>query len=209
MMTIESEQAQFQERGFGRRLGFGRAPAVMVVDAMNGFTDPSSPLGAEFSRELDAINEVLRVARKHHLPVIHTVVRYDSPELLDAGLWRIKQAGSWRLTTGSRDVQLDDRVEVTDEDQILVKKFASAFHGTDLISRLVSGGLDTVVLAGFTTSGCVRASAVDAVQNGFRPVVIREAVGDRSSSAHEQSLFDLDQKYADVISLAELCEHFS
>jgi nicotinamidase-related amidase len=90
---------------------------------------------------------------------------------------------------------------------LLVKKYASCFFGTDLTSRLLSRGVDTLLLAGCTTSGCVRASAVDALQTGLRPMVVRECVGDRSRSAHEQSLFDLQAKYADVVSIEETCRN--
>ena len=107
------------------------------------------------------------------------------------------------LRAGTDGVALDARLERGPRDSILVKKYASCFFGTDLASRLTSRRIDTLVLAGCTTSGCVRATAVDALQHGFRPIVVKEAVGDRSRRAHEQSLFDLQAKYADVVSLDE------
>ena len=104
-------------------------------------------------------------------------------------------------------VEIDPRLDFRQSDSLLVKKYASCFFGTDLISRLLSRRVDTVIIVGCTTSGCVRATAVDAVQTGLRPMVVREAVGDRSAAAHEQSLFDLDAKYADVVSLDETLQH--
>lgn len=199
-----ADEALFREKGFGRPIGFGTSPALLVIDAMKAFTNPEHPLGAEYSDEMDALDVAIAHAREAGLPVIHTVVQYEHPELLDAGLWRIKQAGSWQLRVGTEDVQIADRVDVREEDQIVVKKYASAFFGTDLVSRLNGLGVDTVLIAGFTTSGCVRATAVDALQNGYRPIVLKEAVGDRSGRAHAQALFDLEQKYADVVSVDDL-----
>ena len=100
-------------------------------------------------------------------------------------------------------MKVDPRLDRRSDDSLLVKRYASCFFGTDLVPRLTSRHVDTLVITGCTTSGCVRATAVDAVQNGFRPMVVREAVGDRSVAAHEQSLFDLNAKYADVVSLDE------
>ena len=100
-------------------------------------------------------------------------------------------------------VKVDARLDMRPSDILLVKKYASCFFGTDLIPRLLAFGVDTLIITGCTTSGCVRASAVDSCQNGFRPMVVREAVGDRSQLAHDQSLFDLDAKYADVVSVDE------
>jgi nicotinamidase-related amidase len=193
----------FSSRGFGRRIGFGRKPAVLSVDFMNGFTDESAPLGANLDAELEAAVRVLGAARAAGVAIHHTVVRYEDDELVDAGVWRLKQAGLTSLRAGSEAVRLDPRVGCEPGEQVLVKKYASAFFGTDLVSRLLSTHVDTLVIVGCTTSGCVRASAVDAVQLGFRPMVVREAVGDRSPAAHRQALFDLDQKYADVVSTDE------
>jgi nicotinamidase-related amidase len=115
--------------------------------------------------------------------------------------------GSLTLTAGSEAVKVDPRLGMQPKDILLVKKYASCFFGTDLVPRLNSRRVDTLIITGCTTSGCVRATAVDAVQNGFRPVVVREAVGDRSAAAHEQSLFDLNAKYADVVSLDETLQY--
>ena len=125
---------------------------------------------------------------------------YNEADLKDAGIWALKQKGVVTLKAGTDEVEIDPRLDFRPTDSLLVKKYASCFFGTDLVSRLVSRRVDTLIITGCTTSGCVRATAVDAVQNGFRPMVVREAVGDRSAAAHEQSLFDLNAKYADVVS---------
>lgn len=202
-----SDTEFFAARGFGQPIGFGERPAVVCVDFMNAFTDPEHPLGGDLTAQLTVANRVIAAARAVHLPVFHTVVQYDSPDLEDAGLWRLKQAGSWRLVAGSRDVALDGRLDARDVDQVIVKKYASAFFGTDLLTRLVSARADTLVIMGCTTSGCVRATAVDALQSGIRPIVVEDAVGDRSEAAHSQSLFDLQQKYADVLPSTAVIAH--
>jgi maleamate amidohydrolase len=129
--------------------------------------------------------------------------------LKDAGIWTLKQKGSVTLRTGSDGVGLDPRLDFRKGDSLLEKKYASCFFGTDLVPRLNTYRIDTLVIAGCTTSGCVRATAVDALQNGFRPMIVREAVGDRSKPAHDQSLFDLQAKYADVVSLDETVTYLS
>ena len=211
-MAGQSEQEMasfFAERGFGQRLGFGERPALAVIDFMNAFTDPAMPLGSNLDREIAATCEVLGAARKAEVPIYYTVVYYDEPDLRDAGIWALKQKGIASLAAGTPAVELDPRLERRPVETVILKKYASAFFGTDLISRLNARRIDTLCIVGCTTSGCVRATAVDAVQLGLRPMVIREAVGDRAEAAHRQSLFDLEQKYADVVSVAEVVGYFS
>ena len=132
---------------------------------------------------------------------------YEEEDIKDAGIWALKQSGARTLTAGSEAVKVDPRLGMQPKDIVLMKKYASCFFGTDLVPRLNSRRIDTLIITGCTTRGCVRATAVDAVQNGFRPMVVREAVGDRSVAAHEQSLFDLNAKYADVVSLDETLQY--
>jgi len=149
-------------------------------------------------------------AQKNHdrgIPAIFSTVIYNEYDLKDAGLWGIKMKGSLTLKAGTEAVEVDPRLGMLPTDSLLVKKYASCFFGTDLVSRLMNQRVDTLIITGCTTSGCVRATAVDAVQHGFRPMVVREAVGDRSVPAHEQSLFDLNAKYADVVSLDERLQY--
>jgi maleamate amidohydrolase len=198
------EMAQFfLGRGFGGRVGFGERPAVIVIDYFRAFTDPSQPLGANLDRELEATHELLTAARAAQVPIFYTVVAYEEKDLRDAGLWARKMSGSSTMRAGTPLVELDPRLERRPDEAIVLKKYASAFFGTDLVSRLNTRGIDTLLLAGCTTSGCVRATAVDGLQNGYHVIVVEEAVGDRAELAHRQSLFDLDAKYADVVSLAD------
>lgn len=205
--TTASDKEFFSSRGFGNRVGFGNRPAVIVVDFMKGFTDPNARLGAPLERELAEALKILRSARSHRIPVLHTTVEYDGADL--PGIWKRKQAGLSDLIKGTEAVELDDRLERRTDEPIIVKKYASAFFGTDLVPRLNALTIDTVIVLGCTTSGCVRATAVDAVQFGYRPIVAREAVGDRSEQAHRQALFDLDQKYADVESASAVMSYLA
>lgn len=193
----------FQDRGFGGRLGFGTRPALIVIDLSNGFTDPSQPLGSDLSVQIDVTNALTPIARSKRVPVIFSMVRYEDSNLRDAGIWHQKMRGQSTLHVGGEGHQLDNRLERADDDVLLYKKYASCFFGSDLMSRLVNHGIDTLIMTGTSTSGCVRATAVDAVQLGFRPMVVAEGVGDRSVASHRQSLFDIDTKYGDVVSLAE------
>ncbi len=206
-MTISGEQDFFAQRGFGLSIGFGRRPAVLVIDMIQAFTDPKAMLGAELSPQIVATQALLTSARARGLPIFFSTVSYDDVDFRDAGIWALKQKGVMTLRAGTPAVELDPRLQRLPGEGWLVKKYASCFFGTDLTSRLLSRGVDTLVLAGCTTSGCVRASAVDALQSGLRPMVVRECVGDRSRSAHEQSLFDLQAKYADVVGLDETCRY--
>ena len=204
-MTVSpSEQEFFKAKGFGTALGFGQRPAVIVIDLVNAFTDPNFDLGSNLDAVIGATNRVLEAARITSWPVIFSTVAYEHDDLRDAGLWAIKQRGCAQLRPGSRAVQIDERLQRSPDDIVLLKKGASCFFGTSLVPLLMSFGADTLVLTGCSTSGCVRATAVDACQLGFRPMVVREAVGDRSAAAHEQSLFDLHSRYGDVVTVDDV-----
>ena len=202
-----ADAAFFEARGFGGRLGFGQRCAVIVIDLSNGFTDPSQPLGSDLSVQIEATNRLTRAARQAGLPVIFSMVRYEDAGLRDAGIWHQKMSGQSTLSVSGEGYQLDARLQRAEDDILLYKKYASCFFASDLTSRLVNMGVDTLIMTGTSTSGCVRATAVDAVQSGFRPMVVAEAVGDRSPASHQQSLFDIDTKYGDVISLDEALAH--
>jgi nicotinamidase-related amidase len=193
---------EFRNKGFGSRVGFGQRPALLVVDLITGFTDLRSPLAGDLEGQLAATNRLLEPARAAGIPVIFSTVAYDA-ELQEAGIWIRKiPANSW-LVEGSEWVQVDERLRQRPNETTLVKKYASCFFGTDLAARLVSRRVDTLIIAGCTTSGCVRATAVDSCSYGFHTVVVEEAVGDRAALPHAASLFDIDAKYGDVVGLEE------
>jgi maleamate amidohydrolase len=200
---------RLEARGLTRELGFGERPAVLSVDLINAFTDPKLPFGSDLDAVIEQARRVLDEGRRMGVPILFTTVAYEEDDLADAGVWGIKVPASATLRLGSPEVEQDDRLGRAEGESILVKKYASAFFGTDLLSRLNALRVDTLVIVGCTTSGCVRATAVDAIQNGFRPIVVREAVGDRDPAAHEQSLLDLQAKYADVISADAVLAHLA
>jgi nicotinamidase-related amidase len=205
--TKQEDAEFFQRPGFGLRIGFGERPALIVIDILNAFTDPNQLLGANLDPQIEAITPLLAVAHERTFPVIFSTVMYEDADFKDAGIWALKQKGVATLKAGTDGVKVDPRLDCRRSDTVLVKKYASCFFGTDLVPRLLAHRVDTLIVTGCTTSGCVRATAVDACQTGFRPMVVREAVGDRSVAAHEQSLFDLNAKYADVVSLEETLQY--
>jgi maleamate amidohydrolase len=210
MSSAERGDKQFlEERGFGQSLGFGKQPALLVVDLIMAFTDAARPLGSNLDSQIAATNQLIGAMRKRGAPIIFTTVSYSDPGLKDAGIWGLKMKGTSSLIEQGDGPSLDPRLDKTAGDPLLAKKYASCFFGTDLVPRLVTDAVDTLIITGCTTSGCVRASAVDAIQNGFRPIVVREAVGDRSQAAHDQSLADLHWKYADVVSLATALDYLN
>lgn len=191
-------------KGFARRVGFGRRAALLVIDFINGFTDPASSLGADVGSEIAQTNRLIAAARAHSLPILFSTIRYDEENCADAGLWLEKIGGLSALAATGTGWHVDARLSKRPDDALIVKKFASCFFGTTLSSRLIHDSIDTLVLAGCTTSGCVRATAVDACQNGIRAIVAREAVADRLETAHRQSLTDIDLKYGDVCSVDDI-----
>src|SRR2546421_12395310 len=189
--ALQSDAEFCKQRGFGLKIGFGERPALLVIDMLKAFTNPQMMLGANLDREIEAIKPLLAVSHERELPVIFSTVIYNDADLKDAGIWALKQKGVVTLKAGSDGVEIDPRLDFRNTDSLLVKKYASCFFGTDLVSRLLSRRIDTLIIVGCTTSGCVRATAVDAVQTGLRPMVVREAGGGPSGAPPEQSPFCL------------------
>lgn len=198
-----------QDDTFGRRIGFGVSPLVLAIDFTRAFTEPGRPLASDCAVLIAATNRLIAAARVVDIPVMFTAVVYDAQDFSDAGLWARKIGGQSELKAGTDGVEIDPRLDRLPQDGLLVKKYASSFFGTDLSSRLMASGHDTLIITGLTTSGCVRATAVDAIQMGFRPIIVRQAVGDRWTDAHVQSLRDLDAKYADVMDLQAVLAHIA
>ncbi|HEX5582357.1 isochorismatase family protein [Gaiella sp.] len=195
---------EMQFEGFGQRAGgVGTRPALVIVDMNNGFTDPESPLVCELDDTIDAIGRLLDVMRRAGLPIVFTTVSFGEGDKVTAKAFIDKVPVLLTLAAGTRWVEIDDRIAPREDEVVLNKLFASAFFGTALSSLLASHGCDSVIVTGASTSGCVRATAVDALQHGYRPIVPREAVGDRNPAAHDASLYDIDLKYGDVVSLDE------
>lgn len=181
----------------------GQRYALILVDLSIGFTDPAqSPLASNADDVVAANRVLLERFRERGWPVFFTTVAYSEPS--QASVFREKLSALNVLEAGSGLENIDPRLQPRDDEPVLVKHWASGFFGTDLDSRLRSTGVDGTVITGLTTSGCVRATALDSLQYNYRTLIPRETVGDRDSGAHDANLRDLGIKYADVLSLSEL-----
>ena len=202
----EETRADYERKGFAGRSGYGRSPVLLVVDFINAFTDPATPLGGNFAWELNATRRLQEAFRAARLPIVYTTIAY-AKDLQDGGLFVKKVPSLGILQRGSPLTEVDQRIKPEPGERVVEKKYASAFFGTNLDADLRAVGIDTVIMAGCTTSGCIRASAIDSLQYGFHTIVVREAVGDRAAGPHEANLFDIDAKYADVVPLADALEY--
>ena len=200
---MQDKHQIYAQAELGARVGFGERAAVLVVDFQRCFVDPSVPGAGDFSDAIAATATLLTAARSHGVPVVYTVTAYDDPPR-DAGRFIQKCPTLKYAVAGSDMTAPDERLERRPDEPVVVKKFASAFFGTTVASYLTGLATDTVILAGCTTSGCVRASAIDAMQNGFRTIIPRQCVADIAVEPHEANLFDIDAKYGDVMNLADV-----
>ncbi len=204
-----NDSALYQERGFQRRIGWGKKPALVVIDMANAWTREDNAFTCEgMETVIPALNEVLAAFRAKGLPIIFTTTAYEiiEGEHSDMGLWG-KKIPAEVLRAGSDAVQIDTRLERRDDEMLIVKKQASAFRGTNLQSYLTACGVDTVVVTGATASACVRATVEDAIADGFRPIIVRECIGDRIAGAVEWNLYDMDAKFGDVEPLEAVLDH--
>ncbi|MCB2002641.1 MAG: isochorismatase family protein [Rhodoferax sp.] len=198
-----SLQANYGNGAFGGKLGFGSRQALLMIDFAMAYFDPASPLFANRPEVVAPARSLLLWARARKMLVCHTRVEYR-PDGLDGGVFFRKVPALQVFCNGNPLGDVVPELAATDDEPVITKQYASAFFGTSLASTLHAQGVDCVVLAGMSTSGCVRASAVDAMQHGFIPVVVSDACGDRHPEPHAANLFDLDAKYADVMTLAQL-----
>ena len=201
-----SQDQVYARAGFGSKVPRGRRPALLVVDFSYGFTDTRYPTGAEMTAQMVATDELAALARGKMLPVVYTTIAYQPAEL-EALAWLRKAPGMAALVQGSRKVEIDAAAGMKPGDLLIEKKGASAFFGTELAGFLLSAGVDTLIVTGATTSGCVRASVVDAVQTGFNVLVPHDCCGDRAQAPHDANLYDMDQKYADVTDAADIAAY--
>jgi maleamate amidohydrolase len=202
-LSVLDERDWERGRAFNGRVGFGARAAVVVVDVTRGFTSPQSPLGTDVPSVIEAIGRLIAASRAVGAPVIYTAPSYGDDGPATAPFFA-KIPGNAHLRRGSEWELVDERVAPVAGEPVLRKLWPSAFFATPLASILVGAQVDTVVMTGLSTSGCVRASVVDGLQFGYRVIVPREAVGDRNPSAHVASLLDIDAKYGDVMSVDEV-----
>ena len=185
-----------------RALGLGQRPALILVDMINGFTDPACALGSQADSVVEACSQLLQAFRARSLPVFFTTVVYHRPD--QAPVFRRRLPALDLLQPGSHWVQIDSRLSPQASEPVIEKQWASGFFRTDLDARLTQAGADSLVVTGLTTSGCVRATAVDGLQHDYPVVIPRQATGDRNRDAFEANLFDLNAKYADVLDLSDV-----
>jgi maleamate amidohydrolase len=196
----------YRERGIGARVGFGHNPAVLVIDMAVAFNDPAYLVGADQTPAVEAIRQLLKIARARDVPVLFFTTAYE-PDGSDAGMFGKKIPALLELVRGSHGVEIDPRLAPRDGEPVIVKKFASCFFGTNLPSLLVALGVDTLVATGCSTSGCIRAAAIDGISHGYRMIIPEECVSDRAEGPHRANLFDIDSKYGDVVPLARVIEY--
>lgn len=209
-MQNATELRQFySSKGFGRRIGFGDSPALLVIDFFKTFTDEKSPLGSNLEAQLRETHKIATAARKARIPVIFTVGAYEPRDASRLFLRKHVSGLTEFFAPGTEWVEVDPMLERRPDEVVIVKKYPSAFFGTDLLSRLNADRVDTIILTGCVTSGCVRATAVDGISYEFRVMVVEEAVGDRSELSHQVSLADMDAKYADVVSVDSVLEYLA
>lgn len=201
-LTLEEDYAK---AGFGGALGFGKKPALLVIDMCMAYLDPDAPLYAGVEAEAKQIERLLAAFRAANLPVIHTRVEY-APGGADGGLFYKKIAALKCFDKGHPLADPPKALRPIDGEIIVTKQYASAYFGTSLASTLSALGCDAVVITGVSTSGCVRASALDTIQYGFIPLVVEDACGDRDAAIHNANMFDLQAKYADLVSADEIVD---
>jgi maleamate amidohydrolase len=197
-MADEALIADYARAGFGGRLAFGRKPALLIIDAVEAYVRPGAPLYADQEGALESLVRLADEARLAGMPVILTNVAYQAGGL-DGGVFYRKVSALKLFDVGGELGAFPQALRPRQGDLVVTKQYASAFFGTSLASTLRAAGVDTVLMGGYSTSGCVRASALDALQHGFIPFVVREACGDRARGPHEANLFDLQAKYAEVV----------
>lgn len=208
---FDADTGIYQQRGFQRRVGFGARPALINIDLANAWTRPGNPFTCDnMDTIIPATQQLLDASRAKGIPVVYTSTAYDQPEgpNSDTGLWHLKIPVEV-LKVGTDAVAIDDRIAPLEGEQVIIKKRASGFHGTHLTSFLNAHKVDTVIVTGVTMAGCVRHTVEDAIAEGFRPIVVREAVGDRVPGVVEWNLFDIDAKFGDVEPLERVLDYLA
>jgi nicotinamidase-related amidase len=210
--TIFSADSElYRNRGFMRRVGFGERPALINIDLANAWTRPGNPFTCEgMDVIIPGVRRLLAASRAKGIPIVFTTTAYAVTEgpNTDMGIWHHKIPVEV-LQLGTEAVAIDERIAPEPGEHVIVKKFASAFHGTYLAGFLRAAAVDTVIVTGVTMAGCVRHTVEDAIGLGFRPIVVRECVGDRVTGAIEWNLFDIDAKFGDVEALENVLDYLA
>ncbi|MCY6383703.1 isochorismatase family protein [Hoeflea prorocentri] len=206
-MTDAEDLEENYRRAYGNRIGFGKKPALIMIDLVRAYFDPDCELYADVDDTLASAVRLRDAAREAGVPVIYTNVVY-LPDGSNGGRFFQKARPLRNFTAGNPMARWADGLEVGEGELVISKQYASAFFGTSLAPTLTSWGIDTLVHTGVSTSGCVRATCVDCCSYGFIPIIAREAVGDRHHAPHEANLFDMDAKYGDVVGEKDVLDYF-
>ena len=208
--VFDTDSGIYQTRGFQRRVGFGKRPAIIHIDLAKAWTQPGHAFSCNDMDDqiIPAVQRINEGARPKGIPIVYTTTAFDVVDgpNSDMGIWN-RKIPLEELRVGSPSVDIDERVAPHDGELVLTKKRASAFHGTNLSSYLTAHQVDTVIVTGVTMAGCVRHTVEDAIAEGFAPIVVREAVGDRVPGVVEWNLFDIDSKFGDVESLETVLDY--
>lgn len=205
---MSENREQNYEGVFDTNIGFGKRPAVIVIDFIKAYTTKGAPFFGQ--GVVDAVEHsvpLLAAARSAKIPIIYTKVLYH-PSGMDGGLFVKKVPALRALVDGEPLAEIDPKIAPQPEDLVIVKNYPSCFFGTSLQSTLMGLGVDTLILTGCSTSGCVRAAAIDAIQYGYRVIVPRECAGDRHDGPHDANLFDINAKYGDVVPKTQVIDYF-
>ena len=200
-------RAFYESRGIGARVGLGESPAILVVDMTRSFTDPVHPVGSEQTSALASIANLLSSARAREVPIFYTTLAFLD-KTRDAVTWGRKMPALADLRVDDpAAMEIDPRIAPEPGDIVFNKRAPSAFFGTGLVSLLIPMRIDSLIVAGCATSGCIRATVVDALSFGYRVAVPAECVSDRAVGPHEANMFDIDTKYADVLTLSDVTSY--
>lgn len=199
----DEDLSQNYQRAFGKRIGFGKRPALIMIDFVEAYFDRSCALFADARPALDSALRLQAAARAAGVPVIYTNVVYNK-SALNGGRFYQKSMTLHNFIEGNPMGAWPSGLAPSDDELVISKQYPSAFFGTSLASTLTTMGIDTLIHTGVSTSGCVRATCVDCCSYGFIPIIVRDAVGDRHPAPHEANLFDMDAKYGDVVSEGEV-----
>ena len=203
-LADDTLQHFYRERGFSGTVGFGDRPAIMVIDLAKAWTDLSSPIGTDLSGVLKQTVRILQVGRSKSIPVFFTTMAYE-PDLRDCGDVVLKKVPLQKmLIKGSEWVQIHPDLDMQPNEVLITKQRASAFFGTTLLSQLIAKKIDTLIVTGCSTSGCIRGTSQDSHDYNFHTIIPLEAVGDRSPTAHEANLFDINARMGDVLPVDEV-----
>lgn len=211
--AFEEATRIYNNRGFQRRIGFGQKPALISVDLANAWTRPGNPFTCEDMDDgiIPAMQKLLVAFRRWNFPVVHVTTCYQITDRnnpnTDMGLWHEKIPMEVCAEKDKNVWAIDSRIAPIEGEQVLIKKRASAFHGTYLAGYLRAAGVDTILVTGVTASACVRETICDGLADGFRPIAVKEAIGDRIPGAVLWNLFDIDAKFGDVVPVARCIEY--